>query len=64
LAGLRGGLALAVHQPTDNINEALRDSDIADNLFKLGEVLEQLYALVPIAGTICVVRRARPNSQG
>ena len=61
-AGFRGELALAVRQPMTTSTRRCRDSDTGDRVFKLGEVLEQLYALVPVAGTICVVGRARRTS--
>jgi hypothetical protein len=53
----RGGLALAVHQPTTSPRRCATAT--GDRIFKLGEVLEQLYARLPIAG----IRLARLAAQ-
>src|SRR5262245_45607168 len=58
-AGLGGGLALAVHPADDNINESLVGSEFADKFFKPGEILGELYTLLPTATGIYVVGRLK-----
>src|SRR5207247_7828196 len=45
-AGVGGGLALAVHPVDDNVNRGLVGSDVADKVFKPGEILGELGTLL------------------
>ena len=58
-AGAGGGLALAVHPFDDNVNHALVGNTAAENFFKPGAVLGELYTLLPAAATIYAVGRIK-----
>jgi membrane-associated phospholipid phosphatase len=58
-AGAGGGLALAVHPADDNVNEWFLNNTGADNFFKAGEVLGELYTLLPTASVIYAVGRIK-----
>jgi hypothetical protein len=57
--GVGGGLALAVHPADDNVNQALVNSDFAQNFFKPGEVLGELPTLLGSAGVVYAVGRIK-----
>src|SRR5262245_29913648 len=58
-AALGGGLALAVHPADDNVNQSFVNSDFAKDFFKFGKYLGQLYTLLPVAGAVYTVGRAK-----
>src|SRR4051812_9893887 len=58
-AGVGGGLAAAVHPVDDNVNEALIGNSTAENIFKPGAVIGQLYTLMGTAVTIYAVGRIK-----
>jgi hypothetical protein len=58
-AAAGGGLALAVHPADDNVNQWFLENTGADNFFKPGEVLGELYTLLPTASVIYAVGRIK-----
>ena len=58
-ASAGGGLALAAHPFDDDVNRALVGNTAAENFFKPGEVLGELYTLLPTAATIYAVGRIK-----
>jgi len=58
-AGAGGGLALAVHPFDDNVNHALVGNTAAENFFKPGEILGELYTLLPSATAVYAVGRIK-----
>jgi len=58
-AGAGGGLALAVHPFDDDVNQALVGNTAAENFFKPGAVLGELYTLLPAAATVYAVGRIK-----
>ena len=57
--GVGGGLALAVHPVDDNENRALVGSDVADKVFKPGEILGELGTLLGSASVVYAVGRLK-----
>jgi membrane-associated phospholipid phosphatase len=58
-AGAGGGLALIAHPFDDNVNKALVGNTAAENFFKPGEVLGELYTLLPTASVVYAVGRIK-----
>jgi membrane-associated phospholipid phosphatase len=58
-AGAGGGLALAAHPFDDNVNAWFLNNTGADNFFKPGEVLGELYTLLPTSSVIYAVGRIK-----
>jgi membrane-associated phospholipid phosphatase len=58
-AGGGGGLALAAHPFDDNVNEWFLNNPNAEHFFKPGEVLGELYTLLPTASAIYAVGRIK-----
>jgi membrane-associated phospholipid phosphatase len=58
-AGTGGGLALAAHPFDDDVNRALVGNTAAENFFKPGEVLGELYTLLPSAMTVYAIGRIK-----
>src|SRR5437660_8628752 len=58
-AGVGGGLALAVHPVDDNVNRGLVGSDVADKVFKAGEILGELGTLLGSASVVYAVGRLK-----
>jgi membrane-associated phospholipid phosphatase len=58
-AGVGGGLALAVHPVDDNVNRGLVGSDVADKVFKPGEILGELGTLLGSASVVYAVGRLK-----
>jgi membrane-associated phospholipid phosphatase len=58
-AGAGGGLALAAHPFDDNVNQALVGNTAAENFFKPGAVLGELYTLLPAAATVYALGRIK-----
>jgi membrane-associated phospholipid phosphatase len=56
-AGAGGGLALVAHPFDDDVNRALVGNTAAENFFKPGAVLGELYTLLPSAGVVYAVGR-------
>jgi membrane-associated phospholipid phosphatase len=56
-AGMGTGLALAVHPLDDNLNRALVGDEIADKVFKPGQVLGQLPTLLAAGSVVYAVGR-------
>jgi membrane-associated phospholipid phosphatase len=56
-AGGGGGLALAVHPFDDDVNQALVGNSAAENFFKPGAVLGELYTLLPTAAVVYALGR-------
>jgi len=56
-AGVGGGLAAAVHPLDDNLNRGLVGNDVAENVFKAGEVLGELPTLLTSASVVYAVGR-------
>jgi len=56
-AGGGGGLALAAHPFDDDVQRALVGNTAAEDFFKPGEVLGELYTLLPSAVTVYAVGR-------
>src|SRR5947208_1285438 len=63
-AGVGGGLALAVHPVDDNVNRALVGSDVADKVFKPGEILGELGTLLGSASVVYAVGRLKDEPRG
>src|SRR5437764_15236506 len=57
--GIGGGLALAVHPVDDNVNRGLVGSDVADKVFKPGEILGELGTLLGSASVVYAVGRLK-----
>lgn len=58
-AGVGGGLALAVHPVDDNVNHGLVGSDVADKVFKPGEILGELPTLLASASIVYALGRLK-----
>jgi membrane-associated phospholipid phosphatase len=58
-AGVGGALALAVHPLDDNINRGLVGNDVANKIFKPGEILGQLGPLLGSASVVYAVGRVK-----
>src|SRR5438552_2897828 len=58
-AGVGGGLALAVHPLDDNVHRGLVGSDVADKVFKPGEILGELGTLLGCASVVYAVGRLK-----
>jgi PAP2 superfamily len=58
-AGFSGGLALAVHPADDNVNEAMVNSDFANDFFKLGAVLGEFPTLFAASVTVYAIGRIK-----
>jgi len=58
-AGIGGGLALAVHPLDDNVNRGLVGSNVADKVFKAGEILGELPTLLGSASIVYAVGRLK-----
>jgi membrane-associated phospholipid phosphatase len=58
-AGVGGGLALAVHPLDDNLNRGLVGNDVADKVFKAGEILGELGTLLGSASVVYAVGRVK-----
>jgi membrane-associated phospholipid phosphatase len=58
-ASAGGGLALAVHPFDDDVNHALVGNTAAENFFKPGAVLGELYTLLPTAAAVYAVGRIK-----
>ena len=56
-AGAGGGFALAAHPFDDNVNEWFLNNPDAEHFFKPGQVLGELYTLLPTASIIYAVGR-------
>jgi hypothetical protein len=57
--GVGGVSALAVHPADDNVNQAMVNSDFAQDFFRFGSYLGQIYTLLPAAITVYAVGRAK-----
>ena len=57
--GIGGGLALAVHPLDDNVNRGLVGSNVADKVFKAGEILGELPTLLGSASIVYAVGRLK-----
>lgn len=58
-AGAGGGLALVAHPFDDNVNHALVGNTKAEDFFKTGEILGELYTLLPSATVVYAVGRIK-----
>jgi len=58
-AGLGGGLALAAHPVDDNVHDALVNNSAAKKFFKPGEIMGELYTLLPSAIVVYTVGRVK-----
>src|SRR5207247_9422036 len=58
-AGVGGGLALAAHPLDENVNRGLVGSDVADKVFKPGEILGELGTLLGSASVVYAVGRLK-----
>lgn len=58
IAGVGGGLALAVHPADGHVNQHLANASWA-KVFKPGAIIGESYTLLPIAATVYVVGRIR-----
>src|SRR5437660_2986679 len=58
-AGIGGWLALAVHPLDDNVNRGLVGSNVADKVFKAGEILGELPTLLGSASIVYAVGRLK-----
>ena len=58
-AGAGTGLALAAHPFDDNVQSGLAGNDTAKHIFKTGEILGELYTLLPSAATVYAVGRIK-----
>jgi hypothetical protein len=59
IAGVGGGLALAVHPADDNVMEKIAYNHSAQNFFKLGKYLGESYTLLPTAIAIYAYGRIK-----
>jgi hypothetical protein len=58
-ASFGGGLALAVHPLDDNVHDALVGNTAAENFFKPGAVMGEIYTLLPSAAIVYAVGRIK-----